>query len=170
MAKAPSTPRATPPAPASASSTASNGAESELSAFVRDAIREKAARELAALDARAQAMVAATKARTDAVALLESVMRASPVLTASADVTAGVPAKLKRMKKSLEEAISIADQLVEAVGGEGDRAEEVGARRAEIEKALAAAGIAREELQEKKPAPTESEPEAEAASEPIAEN
>lgn len=141
-----------PPAPAHAPD-AKNGRprEPEISPFVRDAIREKAARELAALDTRAEAIAAVTKAKADVLALIEATNAASTALTASADVTVGVPAKLKRLKKALEEASSVVDQLAEAVGADGDRAAEVGERRDEIERALEAAGIARDDLGSSEP-------------------
>jgi hypothetical protein len=139
--------KASPAARANASSAPddpSPAPSAELSPFVRDAIREKATRELAALDARAKAIEAATKAHADIQSLIEAITEASPALAAGADVTAGVPAKLKRLRKALDEASSTAEQIAEAIGAEG--VDGVREKRAEIEAALEAAGIARDEL------------------------
>ncbi|MFO0615611.1 MAG: hypothetical protein U0414_23660 [Polyangiaceae bacterium] len=144
MAKAPSAVRAANAPSSSPDDPAPAPGASELSAFVRDAIREKAKRDLAALDTRAKAIEAATKARGDIQALIEAITEASPALAAGADVTAGVPAKLKRLRKALDEASSTAEQIAEAIGA--DSAEGVQEKRSEIEEALRAAGIAREEL------------------------
>lgn len=133
-ATASSEPEEAPSAPAGA----------ELSAFVRDAIREKATRELAALDARAKAIDSAAKARADIQALIASIGDATPALAAGADVTVGMPAKIKRLKKALDEAASSVEQIAEAIGA--DNAGDVQDKRAEIERALDAAGIARDDL------------------------
>lgn len=129
---------------ASSSPEAEEAAAAELSPFVRDAIREKATRELAALDARAKAIESASKARTDIQAIIASIGEATPSLAAGADVTVGMPAKLKRLKKALDEAASSVEQIAEAIGA--DTAGDVQEKRAEIERALDAAGIDRAEL------------------------
>jgi len=93
--------------------------------FVREAIREKATRELAVLDQRTSALDAAAHARTTLDALAASLAGATSALVACAD--SSTVAKLKKLRKSVDEATLHAD--------------EIAAQRIEIERALASVGI-----------------------------
>jgi hypothetical protein len=106
--------------------------------FVREAIREKATRELAVLDQRTSALDAAAHARTTLDALAASLAGATSALVACAD--SSTVAKLKKLRKSVDEATLHADEIATALGVDTQR-DELAAQRIEIERALASVGI-----------------------------
>ncbi|GAC1573838.1 MAG: hypothetical protein NVS3B20_24500 [Polyangiales bacterium] len=106
--------------------------------FVREAIREKAARELAALDQRTAAFDAAVNTRSTLDALSASLAGATPALVACAD--SQTISRLKKLRKAVDDATLLADEIASALGVDVHRAE-LDAQRAEIERALASVGI-----------------------------
>ena len=111
--------------------------------FVREAIREKAARELATLDQRTSAFDAAAHARSSLDALAASLASATSALVACAD--SSTVAKLKKLRKSVDEATLLADEIAASLGVDTKR-DELSAQRLEIESALASVGIVAEGL------------------------
>ena len=110
---------------------ATTGASAGINDFVRQAIREKAERELAGLQQRLDAVGGVERAR-------DSLHRVSSDVTAAAGAYAGlattdttIASKMKKLKKLVEEAHAIATEL-------GDVLE---AQRKEITRALEGAGI-----------------------------
>ncbi len=106
--------------------------------FVREAIREKATRELATLDQRTSALDAAAHARATLDALTAALAGATPALVACAD--SSTVAKLKKLRRSVDEATLLADEIATSLGVD-TRREELAAQRLEIERALASVGI-----------------------------
>jgi hypothetical protein len=110
-----------------------------LSDFVREAVREKALRELAALDQRATACGAIERASTGLAAVatdLYATTSAFPALTTDTAATA----KLKKLRKAVDDARALAGELAESLGVAA-KSEELATARAEILDALRAAGV-----------------------------
>ncbi len=110
-----------------------------LSDFVREAVREKALRELAALDHRAAACGAIERASTGLAAVatdLYATTSAFPALTTDTAATA----KLKKLRKTVDDARALAGELAESLGV-ALKTEELTAARLEILEALRAAGV-----------------------------
>jgi hypothetical protein len=108
--------------------------------FVRQAIREKAERELAGLQQRLDAVGGVERAR-------DALHRVATDVTAAAGAYAGmtttdtaVASKMKKLKKLVEEAHALATDLGDVLGVGRER-EALEAQRREIGKALEAAGI-----------------------------
>jgi hypothetical protein len=108
--------------------------------FVRQAIREKAERELAGLQQRLDAVGGVERAR-------DALHRVATDVTAAACAYAGmtttdtaVASKMKKLKKLVEEAHALATDLGDVLGVGRER-EALEAQRREIGKALDAAGI-----------------------------
>src|SRR4051812_34234500 len=99
--------------------------------FVREAIREKATRELASLDQRTSALDAAAHARATLDALTAALAGATPALAACADST--TVAKLKKLRRAVDEATLLADEIASSLGVDTQR-EELAAQRLEIER------------------------------------
>lgn len=116
----------------------SSSSSAPVPEFVREAIREKAARELATLDQRTAAFDAAEHARATLDALAASLAGATPALVASAD--SSTVAKLKKLRKAVDDATLFADEIASALGVD-TRREELVAQRLEIERALSSVGI-----------------------------
>jgi hypothetical protein len=110
-----------------------------LSDFVREAVREKALRELAALDQRAAACGAIERASTGLAAVateLYASTSAFPALTTDTAATA----KLKKLRKAVDDARALAGELAESLGV-ASKSEELATARAEILDALRHAGV-----------------------------
>lgn len=110
-----------------------------LSDFVRDAVREKALRELAALDQRAAACGAIERAHTGLSAVatdLYATTSALPFLTTDPSAIA----KLKKLRKVVDDALALATALAESLGV-SQKAEELAASRQDILDALKASGV-----------------------------
>lgn len=108
--------------------------------FVRQAIREKAERELAGLQQRLDAVGGVERAR-------DSLHRVSSDVTAAAGAYAGlattdttIASKMKKLKKLVDEAHAIATELGDVLAVDRER-EGLEAQRKEITRALEAAGI-----------------------------
>lgn len=112
--------------------------KSEVPAFVREAIREKATRELAALDQRVAAFDAVAHMREVLTALVAHSATATPGIVGCADgATIG---RLKKLRKSIDDAKLLADDIADAMGID-DKRGELEAQRTEIERALASVGL-----------------------------
>jgi hypothetical protein len=110
-----------------------------LSDFVRDAVREKAVRELAALDQQAAACGAIERASTGLQAVaseLYASTSAFPVLTSDP----GAMAKLKKLRKAVDDARALAGELAGSLDVAG-KTDELATARAEILEALKTAGV-----------------------------
>ena len=110
-----------------------------MSDFVREAIREKALRELAALDQRASACGAIERASTGLAAVateLYATTSAFPALTTDTAATA----KLKKLRKTVDDARALASELADTLGV-ASKSEELATARAEILDALRGAGV-----------------------------
>jgi hypothetical protein len=116
-------------------------ATAEVPEFVREAIREKAMRELASLDQRTRAFDAVTHMREVLTALVASSATATPTIVGVADgATIG---RLKKLRKAIDDAKLLSDDIADALGVDERRAE-LDAARAEIERALASVGLSHE--------------------------
>ena len=108
--------------------------------FVRDAIREKAERELSGLQQRIDAFSGIERAR-------DALHRVASEVTAAVGAYAGMPVadaasagKLKKLKKLVEEAHALATELGDTLGVDRER-EALQSQRREIERALESAGL-----------------------------
>src|SRR5688572_15960818 len=91
-----------------------------LSDFVRDAIREKAARELRALDQRVEAFTGVERTRDALHALASDLTAAATSVTAVAGET-GAAAKLKKLRKLVDDAHALATEIGDALGVDAQR-------------------------------------------------
>lgn len=107
--------------------------------FVREAIKEKATRELGALEQRAEAFGGVERAR-DALHTVSSdlTQAVGSVGAVSADPT--VSARMKKLRKLVEDSLSLATELSDTLGAGKHRAELETQRKAILE-ALAMAGV-----------------------------
>jgi hypothetical protein len=107
--------------------------------FLKDAVREKAERDLAALDTRRTAVDAIAQASADVAVLANLLAQATPAIASTAADAAAI-ARLKKLRRALDEARVHADDLALALDVEAQRSVLVEARQA-IHAALRAAGI-----------------------------
>jgi hypothetical protein len=110
-----------------------------VSDFMREAVREKAARELAALTQRSDALGGVERARDGLHAVSSDLATAAPAVALIA-AEAGVPAKLKKLRKLVEEAHVLATELGDALGVDNHR-DAVAASRQSILDAMKSAGL-----------------------------
>jgi hypothetical protein len=103
--------------------------------YVREAVREKAAKDLATLTQRTAAFAAVDEVRASIRALVEAWPR-----TAASLSQPSMTARLRKLRKAIDDAQSIASEMAEAIGGEERRAELLAERQAIVD-ALAKAGI-----------------------------
>jgi hypothetical protein len=107
--------------------------------FVREAVREKAARELAALNQRADAFGCVDRARDTLFTLTADLAHAAGSVAAVATDATVVP-RMKKLRKLLDEAHALATELADTLGTDARR-EALHGSRAAILEALRAAGI-----------------------------
>jgi hypothetical protein len=119
--------------------------EAPVSDFVRNAIVEKATRELSTLEQQLQAfdILVQAKGTLDTVAT-DVGARAAAIIAAGGEA-APVGSKVKKLRKALDEARVLVDEIGESLGIEAKRAEIETARQS-IFDALSSAGIERESL------------------------
>jgi hypothetical protein len=117
-----------------------SGAGAGMNDFVRQAIREKAERELAGLQQRLDAVGGVERARDSLHRVATDVTAAAGAYTGLATTDTSVASKLKKLKKLVEEAHAIATELGDVLGVDRER-EGLEAQRKEIMKALESAGI-----------------------------
>lgn len=112
---------------------------SKISPYVQQALREKAERDLASLDVRLSAFDAVDRALDVLVVLSEELGRATPAIAQTApDQT--VVAKLKKLRRSIDDARSFADEIAKSLAVDTQRSAVEGERRAIVD-ALTSAGI-----------------------------
>ena len=110
-----------------------------LSDFVRDAVREKALRELAALDHRGAACGAIDRASTGLSAVATELYATTAAFPSLTTETSAI-AKLKKLRKVVDDARALAADLAESLGVT-TKTEELAAARLEILEALKGAGV-----------------------------
>lgn len=110
-----------------------------VSPYLQQALREKAERDLAALDTRLSAYDAVDRALGTLVVLSEELGRATPsIAQAAPDQT--VVTKLKKLRRAIDDARSFADEIAKSLGVDTERTRANEERQAIVD-ALAAAGI-----------------------------
>lgn len=107
--------------------------------FVRDAVREKASRELMALHQRADAFGSVDRAR-DALFTLSGDLAGASGAVAAVAADATVLPRLKKLRKLVDDAHVLATELADALGTDQNRAS-LQAQTDAIHEALRAAGI-----------------------------
>jgi len=107
--------------------------------FMKQAVREKATRELAALTQRSDALGGVERVRDGLQGVAAEIATATPaVIAITGDTT--VPAKLKKLRKLVEESVALATELGNALGVDNHR-DAVAASRQAILDALKSADI-----------------------------
>lgn len=154
-------------APAAAPAPAASAPESPaLSDYVRDAVREKAARDWQKLRARTEAF-GAIEGLLGALATTErELATAAPIVLAAAPEV-GLGSKIKKLRKAVDEAGALSRDVVEALGGAKSRASLEEARAAILD-ALRSAGLDESALDAPAPAPAAPPPAPEETPEPPA--
>lgn len=122
-----------------------------LSDYVREAVREKAARDWQRLRQRSEAF-AAIEQLLGALAATERELAESAPVVLSAAPEAGLGSKIKKLRRAVDEASSLSRDIVEALGGATSRASLEEARNAILD-ALRSAGLDESALDAPKPAP-----------------
>lgn len=110
-----------------------------VSPYVQQAIREKAERDLAALDVRLSAFDAVDRALDSLVELSAALGQSTPAIAQTAP-DPSVVAKLKKLRRAIDDARGFASEIAEALDVQARRDEASAARQAIVE-ALASAGI-----------------------------
>jgi hypothetical protein len=103
--------------------------------YVRAAVSEKASKDLATLDQRSSAFTAIDDVRSAIRSLVEEWPRTAGALAQPSNT-----ARLRKLRKAIDDAQAIASEIAEAIGGEARRAELI-SERAAIVDALEKAGI-----------------------------
>ena len=114
--------------------------------FLQCAVREKAERELAALETRRIAVEAVADAQHDVARIATLLAQATPAIASTAADAAAV-GRLKKLRRALDEARVHADDLALALDVETQRSE-IARARASIQAALVAAGVSLEGVTE----------------------
>lgn len=114
-------------------------AKSAPSPFLQAAVREKAERDLAAIDRRVVAFDGVEKALDTLVELSSSLAEATPAIAQTAPEPTTVT-KLKKLRKAVDEARALAEEIATTLDVRAQREGAVKAR-AEILEALVAAGL-----------------------------
>jgi hypothetical protein len=110
-----------------------------LSDFVREAIREKASRELAALNQQSLAFSTVERIRDGLLAVSQDVAGTSASVSAVSNESS-LAAKIKKLRKLVDDSHSLASEIAETLGVDSHR-ETVAASRQSILDALETAGI-----------------------------
>ncbi len=110
-----------------------------ISPFVQQAIREKAERDLAALDVRLSAFDGVERALDALVELSSALAQATPAIAQTAS-DANVVAKLKKLRRAVDDARALADDIAQSLDVGAQRAAAASTRGSIVE-ALQAAGI-----------------------------
>jgi hypothetical protein len=143
----------TPPAPAPAP------AAPPVSDYVREAVREKASRDWQQLRQRSEAF-GALERLLETLASAERELAVTAPIVLSAAPNAGLGSKIKKLRKTVDEATGLSRDIVHALGGATSRESLEEARRAILD-ALRSAGLdeaaldARPAVGEVAPAPTQ---------------
>lgn len=107
--------------------------------FVRDAVREKAARELVTLNQRADAFGSVERARDALFTLTTDLANAAGAMAAVASDATVVP-RMKKLRKLVDEAHVLATELSDSLGTDKNRAS-VQAQQEVIHEALRSVGV-----------------------------
>lgn len=107
--------------------------------FVRDAVREKAARELVTLNQRADAFGSVERARDALFTLTTDLANSAAAMAAVASDATVVP-RMKKLRKLVDDAHLLATELADSLGADKNRAT-VEAQREVIHEALRAVGL-----------------------------
>lgn len=110
-----------------------------VSPYVQQAIREKAERDLAALDVRLSAFDGVERALDALVELSGQLAQATPAIAQTAS-DPNVVAKLKKLRRAVDDARALADDIAQSLDVGAQRAH-VASTRGAIVEALQAAGI-----------------------------
>jgi|LNFM01.1.fsa_nt_gb hypothetical protein len=124
----------------SVAASAALGGGGVMNEFVKQAIREKAERELAGLQQRLDAFGGVERSRDALHRVATDVTAAAAGYTSMPTTDTTVVSKLKKLKKLVEDAHALATDLGDSLGVDGER-EALQQQRREILKALDAAGI-----------------------------
>jgi hypothetical protein len=111
----------------------------KISPYVQQALREKAERDLAALDVRLSAFDAVDRALDTLVILSEELGRATPAIAQTAPDQTAV-AKLRKLRRAIDDARTFADEIAKSLAVSTERVTVESERRAIVE-ALTSAGI-----------------------------
>ena len=114
-------------------------ASAPMSSYLQQALREKAERDLASIDQRIAAFDAVDRA-LDALVTLSTELGQSTPAIAQAAPDATIAAKLKKLRRSIDDARGLAQEIAQTLDAKAQRDEAATARTAILE-ALAAAGI-----------------------------
>ena len=117
-----------------------------MSEFVREAIREKATRELNALNQRAHAFGGIDRSR-DALFTVAGDLAAASAAVSAVSSDAAVATKFKKLRKLIDDAHVLATEIADALGTYAQR-EALEAQRVAVTEALRAAGIDPQNLAE----------------------
>lgn len=110
-----------------------------VSSYVQQALREKAERDLASIDQRIAAFDAVDRALDALVELSTQLGQSTPAIAQTAP-DQGVVSKLKKLRRSIDDARAFAEDIAMALDVKAQREDAASARGAILE-ALAAAGI-----------------------------
>lgn len=110
-----------------------------MSEFIREAIREKATRELNALNQRAHAFGGIDRSR-DALFTVAGDLAAATSAVSAVSTDAAVATKFKKLRKLIDDAHVLATEIADALGTDAQR-EALESSRQAVTEALRAAGI-----------------------------
>ncbi len=116
-----------------------------MSEFIREAVREKASRDLHALEQRSHAFGGVDRAR-DSLFTIGTDLTAAANAVGSVTNDATVTTRLRKLRKLVDDAHALATELADALGTDGQRGS-VESQRQAIHEALRAAGIEPEALE-----------------------
>lgn len=117
-----------------------------MSEFIREAIREKATRDLIAINQRAHAFGGIDRSR-DALFTVAGDLATATSAVSAVSSDAGVASKFKKLRKLIDDAHVIATEIADALGTDAQR-ESLNAQREAVTEALRAAGIDPQSLSE----------------------
>lgn len=117
-----------------------------MSEFIREAIREKATRDLIALNQRAHAFGGIDRSR-DALFTVAGDLATASAAVSAVSSDAGVATKFKKLRKIIDDAHVLATEIADALGTDAQR-ESLNAQRDAVTEALRAAGIDPQSLSE----------------------
>ncbi|MEZ4392239.1 MAG: hypothetical protein R3A48_14195 [Polyangiales bacterium] len=117
-----------------------------MSEFIREAIREKATRDLIALNQRAHAFGGIDRSR-DALFTVAGDLATATSAVSAVSADAAVASKFKKLRKLIDDAHVIATEIADALGTDAQR-ESLNAQREAVTEALRAAGIDPQSLSE----------------------
>lgn len=117
-----------------------------MSEFIKEAIREKATRELVTLRHREHAFGGIDRAR-DALFTVAADLTAAAGAVSQVSSDPAVTAKVKKLRKLVDDAHVLATEVADAIGTDGQR-DALTAQKSAIIEALRTAGIDPESIQE----------------------